>query len=340
MLHTVRSRRYVAPTFSAARRRTGHGEADLCGGGGGAARCRGRAWRWPPASASAAPGDATTFVFARGVDDAVWVRVLDQSTGAWQPWQSLGGAVTGTPYGELMPDGRVAVFGRGVDGALWTRSTSDLVNWSGWESLGGQMLDDPVVVFTPWITGPGEPDVMVFARGLDFRAVGAVVRRQHRFVERVASRVSRAGAGTGDRVGRHDDEIGVRRRSVHNDRRQVGLRAALNASGTLVTSYSIGRPGVTESPVLSNGQGAHVGFVRMLGNQLGGFDSLTADVAEPRRWAPGRSPLRTDSGRCRRRRSCAAWTAPRGGTADLDGHHSAAWCRNRRAGTTSTRRAS
>jgi hypothetical protein len=120
--------------------------------------------------ASAAPGDTQTIVFGRGTDDAVWYRVRDEASGgAWQPWRTLGGAVTGTPYGELMPDGRIAVFARGVDGAVWTRTSWDAVSWSPWTTLGGYILDDPAVISVPWDTNPGEAGLMVFGRGPDER---------------------------------------------------------------------------------------------------------------------------------------------------------------------------
>ena len=236
-----------------------------------------------PASASAAPGDATTFVFARGVDDAVWVRVLDQSTGTWQPWQSLGGAVTGTPYGELMPDGRVAVFGRGVDGALWTRSTSDLVNWSGWESLGGLMLDDPVVVFTPWITGPGEPDVMVLARGVDF---GLWLRSYAGSTGSWSEwrRVSPGPLITPVNASADDVTRSVIVSHVDdNGWLWSGATTRLDASGNFLRGGIFSGTGVTESPVLASGRGAFDGFARLIGNQLGALDA--PGVAAPRRRA-------------------------------------------------------
>jgi hypothetical protein len=70
----------------------------------------------------------------------------------------------------MRPDGQVAVFGRGADGALWERPSADGVSWSPWTSLGGLLLDDPVVVTTPGGPSSGRTGLTVVVRGLDRRA--------------------------------------------------------------------------------------------------------------------------------------------------------------------------
>jgi len=124
-----------------------------------------------PPPAAAAPGDPVAVMFGRGMDHGVWFRMRTDAAG-WQEWKALGGLTTGTPSGELLPDGRIAVFIRGWDGALWMRSTAypgDMTIWAEWESLGGQILDAPIATHATWETQSGWADVFVIVRGTDRR---------------------------------------------------------------------------------------------------------------------------------------------------------------------------
>ena len=98
------------------------------------------------------------YLFARGMDDAVWFRVYD---GGWGPWTSLGGIATGQPAAVRYRDRRVGVFVRGLDGALWYRELGDGGAPTNWRSLGGQIIGDPVAVAS------SSEVVTVVAKGLD-----------------------------------------------------------------------------------------------------------------------------------------------------------------------------
>jgi hypothetical protein len=61
-------------------------------------------------------------VFARGSDNAVWVRWQAHSGAKWSDsWSSLYGDFRGSPAAVLTDDGRLEVFGVGSDGAAWHR---------------------------------------------------------------------------------------------------------------------------------------------------------------------------------------------------------------------------
>jgi hypothetical protein len=115
-----------------------------------------------PPGVHAAEGDPVTFMFARGMDNAVWYRIRQNET--WGPWRTLGGIATGTPKAGIFADGKLAVFVRGADGGLWERESYDAETWTGWTSLSQPLMDDPQVVTVPWVPGVGEADVMVIGR--------------------------------------------------------------------------------------------------------------------------------------------------------------------------------
>ena len=93
-----------------------------------------------PAAISVGPEPETTYVYARGTDDAIWYRA-STGGGPWSRWASLGGRATGAPttssgvptHYDLGP----TVWVRGTDGALWQNSGA------GWFSLGGRLISDP-----------------------------------------------------------------------------------------------------------------------------------------------------------------------------------------------------
>jgi len=290
----------------------------------------------PAHPAVAAREDALTLVFGRGVDNAVWYRARDEATGAsWQPWQSLGGLVTGTPYGQLMPDGRLAVFGRGIDGAVWTRTTWDAVTWEPWTSLGGYILDDPTVVFTPWATTSGEPDVMVVGRGLDEQVW-------------VQSYAGTTGAWSGwQRPSPTNARLQARpyawadfeTESIYIAGSTPGPAPApygwtlvqqLSATGTYVTGVMIGGPGFpgpihVDTPVVTNGFGSNgaglprdfVGFSRDRGQRLvavappiNGWQDLGGILTHAPQFGPTVAGVATALGRGVD--GAAWWHAPRG----------------------------
>jgi hypothetical protein len=74
-------------------------------------------------------------------------------------WESLGGALIGSPSAASWGSGHLDVYARGTDNALHHKWYSN--GWSGWEYIGGQLTSEPAAV--AW--GPGRMDV--FARGTD-----------------------------------------------------------------------------------------------------------------------------------------------------------------------------
>jgi hypothetical protein len=85
-------------------------------------------------------------VFGRGTDNRLWWR--HQTSSGWSAWQSLGGRLTSKPTvhlgGALAPHA-LTVFVRGDNGAVWgralhTEGIPGQLFWTGWGSLGGQLL--------------------------------------------------------------------------------------------------------------------------------------------------------------------------------------------------------
>jgi len=91
--------------------------------------------------AATSPTSGATDVFVRGGDDALWWRHWNGQD--WSAWTSLGGVLTADPAAVSgYASGRIDVFVRGGDGGLWSRYTTDGgTSWSGWHSIGGQLLD-------------------------------------------------------------------------------------------------------------------------------------------------------------------------------------------------------
>ncbi|KAK1750058.1 hypothetical protein QBC47DRAFT_124524 [Echria macrotheca] len=93
----------------------------------------------------ATAGTSTIFIFARGLDSAIWYRRADNQ--AWNSdWQSLGGTFLSQPAAISVREGRVDVFG------VWSTDQSARFKtfqngvWDGeWTSLGGSCGSPPVV---------------------------------------------------------------------------------------------------------------------------------------------------------------------------------------------------
>ncbi|KAK0644440.1 hypothetical protein B0T16DRAFT_417676, partial [Cercophora newfieldiana] len=90
----------------------------------------------------------TTFLFARGTDNAIWVRTIS-SNGTWQTteWVSLGGSFVSQPNAVSPRNGRVDVFGISSDGLATEQKTYvDGAGWdSDWRVVGGKCLSPPAV---------------------------------------------------------------------------------------------------------------------------------------------------------------------------------------------------
>lgn len=114
----------------------------------------------PSASAGALslPGDEAEDIVARGTDGAVWDQ--ESNYHGATPWVSRGGQVlAGTGPAVVNADGTVYVVAVGTDRALWVDSTTDGSTWSGWRSLGGQVIGDPGVA------SPSAGVAVAFVRG-------------------------------------------------------------------------------------------------------------------------------------------------------------------------------
>jgi hypothetical protein len=109
----------------------------------------------------------TAHVFARGMDNTLLHRRYDNG---WQPWQPLGGPISGqisadpesSPSVASWGAGHLDVYVRGTDDAVWHKSSKDSgTSWSNWERLGGSILSSPAAISR-------EPNqVEVFAIGKD-----------------------------------------------------------------------------------------------------------------------------------------------------------------------------
>lgn len=90
-----------------------------------------------------------------------------RSSDNWTAWQNMGGKIKSRPAIISMGGDHLEIFGTGTDGALyhkWLQPGSSLTtgrNWSGWESLGGNIIGTPSVV--SW----GKDHMNIFASGTD-----------------------------------------------------------------------------------------------------------------------------------------------------------------------------
>lgn len=93
-------------------------------------------------------------VFGRGTDNALVRNYWDPSLARWSGWLSLGGSLAdnSSPAVGKNKDGRLEAFVRWDDGAsdrsirhIWQCSLCLPAGWSGWASMSGSWILDPVV---------------------------------------------------------------------------------------------------------------------------------------------------------------------------------------------------
>ena len=120
----------------------------------------------PAVSATPTYGGASSslaFVYARGTDGALWLRVLDHGR-RWQPWGRIGGRLLpGTRPAAAENDG-LFVAVTGTDRASWVAMELPGGPGFAWRSLGGR------TTVTPGIAAPSGNTVVAFARGTDSAA--------------------------------------------------------------------------------------------------------------------------------------------------------------------------
>ncbi len=96
--------------------------------------------------------NGSVHVFARGMDNTLLHRRYDNG---WQPWQSLGGPISGqissdpesSPSVASWGAGHLDLYVRGTDDAVWHKSSKDSgTSWSNWERLGGSILSSPAAI--------------------------------------------------------------------------------------------------------------------------------------------------------------------------------------------------
>ena len=89
-------------------------------------------------------------VVVRGTDDNLWLKER-QADGTYSSYEKLDGPVSSRPsLSARASDGRVDLVARATDGRLLHRMSSTPGAWSGWESLGGKLLEGtaPAVAWT------------------------------------------------------------------------------------------------------------------------------------------------------------------------------------------------
>ncbi|KAI9048418.1 hypothetical protein LZ554_007254 [Drepanopeziza brunnea f. sp. 'monogermtubi'] len=97
-------------------------------------------------------------VVGRGTDSALWIN---QRSGSWTGWQSLGGIFISEPSIVSWGPGRYDLFGIGIDGAMYHKYYAN-GSWSAsWENLGGVLISAPTAV--SW----GANRLDIFALGTD-----------------------------------------------------------------------------------------------------------------------------------------------------------------------------
>jgi hypothetical protein len=104
------------------------------------------------------PGNNWVHLFARGMDDALWIN---QWRGAWSGWSRLGGVLSSDPAAASWGQNRLDVFVRGTDNRIWGMFW-DGTAWSSFAPLGAETFTSGPGV-SSW--GPGRLDV--FARRSD-----------------------------------------------------------------------------------------------------------------------------------------------------------------------------
>lgn len=96
--------------------------------------------------------------FARGSDGALWWAYGESTSGAWSPWESLGGTLTGDPAAIRNRFGLVEVFAPSAGDGWITRAQSSALTWEpGFRSTGEAK---PPAVTPPVLVAPAPVPVI------------------------------------------------------------------------------------------------------------------------------------------------------------------------------------
>jgi hypothetical protein len=122
-----------------------------------------------------APGVCTNnsadlFLFIRGADNALYLKISPNGV-TWPSTEvSLGGVLASAPAATSPGNGVIEVFSRGTDGRLYEKASTDHgATWSPkWISLGGQLLANTGPSACSWASG-GTTHTELFVTGTDHR---------------------------------------------------------------------------------------------------------------------------------------------------------------------------
>jgi alpha-galactosidase len=113
---------------------------------------------------AAVDASGAVHVAVRTASDAVWERTRD-AAGDWQPWQDLGGTVSGSPT-LVAAGGQVRLYARALDYTLWQRAYGP-DGWGGWSKRN----EFASAVFTDALgaTAAADGSTIAVLRGVDGR---------------------------------------------------------------------------------------------------------------------------------------------------------------------------
>jgi glucose/arabinose dehydrogenase len=100
-------------------------------------------------------GGDVVHVVIRGTNGAVYHATRRGAT--WSRWESLGGAILGTPAVAPWPGGGIAIFVRGTNNGIYAKH-GDTGTWTGWSRMSGATLSSPAVA---WGAQTGRLDLFV-----------------------------------------------------------------------------------------------------------------------------------------------------------------------------------